>query len=119
MKPAALAVYACLWGMVLAASGCNYAKPVMYIDIANHSGHVMENIEVKHPTGIFGLPELRDEQTHRRMVPIGAPCTFKLEFEDQSGKKYAGASDLGAKSPTEIAFEIGSGMSISQRLVRP
>ncbi len=105
--------------LVLATSGCNYAKPVMYIDIANHSGHEIESIEVKHPGGIFGLPELRDEQTHRHMVPIAAPCKFSIEFEDQAGKKYAGTYDLGAKCPTEIAFEVGPGMNISERQVRP
>ncbi len=119
MKPAAQVVFACLAAVVLAASGCNYAKPMMYIDIANHSGHPMENLEVKYPTGIFGLPELRDEQTHRHMAPIANPCKFSIAFEDQTGKKYAGKYDLGAKCPTEVAFEVGPGMSISERLVRP
>lgn len=119
MKPAAQVVFACLVAVVLAASGCNYSKPVMYIDIANNSGHAMENLEVKHPSGIFGLPELRDEQTHRHMTPIASPCKFSIEFEDQTGKKYAGTYDLGAKCPTEVAFEVGPGMSIRERLVRP
>jgi len=119
MKPAAQVILACLSGLALAASGCNYVKPVMYIDIANHSGHDMENLEVKHPTGIFGLPELRNEQTHRRMAPIGTPCKFTFQFEDQTGKKYAGSYDLGTKCPTEIAFEVGPGMTLSERSVRP
>jgi hypothetical protein len=118
MKPAAQLVLACLAGLVL-ASGCNYVKPVMYINIANHSGHAMENLEVKHPTGTFGLPELRDDQTHRRMAPIGAPCKFSLDFEDQTGKKYTGTYDLGPKCPTEISFDVGPGMSVSERQVRP
>jgi hypothetical protein len=105
--------------LLLASSGCNYVKPVMYIDIANHSGHPLENLEVKYPTGIFGLPELRDEQTHRHMTPIGTPCRFSISFEDQTGKAYTGNYDFGAECPAEVAFEVGSGMSVSQRKVRP
>ena len=86
---------------------------MMYIDIVNHSGHPMENLEVKYPTGIFGLPELRDEQTHRHMVPIGTPCKFSIKFEDQTGKTYTGDYDFGAKCPTEVAFEVGAGMNVS------
>jgi hypothetical protein len=119
MKPAAHVVLACLTIAALSASGCNYAKPVMYIDIANHSGHPMENIEVKHPTGIFGLPELRNEQTHRRMAPIGTSCKFSVAFEDQTGKKYSDNYDFGTKCPTEIAFEVGPGMIVSARQARP
>ena len=101
------------------ASGCNYTKPVMYLDIANHSGHSMENLEVKHPTGIFGLPELRNEQTHRHILPRGASCKFNISFEDQAGKKYAAQYDLGAQCPNEIALEIGDGMSVTEKLVQP
>ncbi len=118
MKAAAEVVLACL-GAVVLAPGCNYAKPVMYIDIANHSGYSMENIELTHPSGSFGLPELRDEHTHQHLTPIAAPCKFSLEFEDQRGKKYAKTYDLGSKCPSEVAFEIGPGMSISERQVRP
>jgi hypothetical protein len=119
MKPAAHVVLACLTAAMLSASGCNYIKPVMYINIANHSGRSMENLELKHPTGTFGLPELRNEQIHRHMAPIGTPCKFSIAFEDQTGKKYAGNYDLGAKCPTEISFDVGAGMSVSERQVRP
>jgi hypothetical protein len=120
MKPAAhVMLVVCLAALTLLAYGCNYVKPVMYINIANHSGRPMENLEVKHPSGIFGLPELRNEQTHRRMTPIGTPCKFSIEFEDQAGKKYADNYDLGTKCPTEIMFDVGVGMSVSERLVRP
>jgi hypothetical protein len=119
MKAAAQVVLGCLTGAALFASGCNYAKPVMYIDIVNHSGQPMMNLEVKHPTGTFGLPELRNEQTHRRMAPMGTPCKFSVAFEDQAGKKHAGNYDFGAKCPAEVAFEAGDGMSIRARLVRP
>ena len=119
MKTAGHVVLAGLSAVVLAASGCNYAKPMMYIDIVNHSGHPMENLEVKYPAGTFGLPELRNEQTHRRMAPAGTPCAFRITFEDQTGKKYAQDYDLGAKCPTEAAFEVGDGMSISAKRVRP
>lgn len=112
-------VLAGLSAMVLAASGCNYTKPMMYIDIVNNSGRPMENLEVKHPTGIFGMAELRNEQTHRHMAPIGTPCKFSIAFEDQTGKKYAQDYDLGAKCATETAFEVGPGMTISERQVRP
>ena len=97
MKLAAEGVLACLLLAVLAAAGCNYVKPMMYFNVVNHSGRAMENIEVKYPSGSFGLPELGNEQTHRHMVPIGAPCKFGIEFEDQAGKKYAGNFDLGTK----------------------
>jgi hypothetical protein len=108
-----------LSAVLLTASGCNYAKPIMYIDIVNHSGHSMENLEVKYPTGTFGLPELRNEQTHRRMTPMGTPCKFSIVFEDQTGKKYAQDYDLGVKCPTEVAFDVGDRMSVSTRQVRP
>ncbi len=110
---------ACATASVLLAAGCNYVKPVMYIDIANHSGRTMINIEVTHPTGIFGLPELRGEQLHQHMAPIGTPCKFSIAFEDQSGKKYAQNFEIGTKCPTEISFDIGEGMSITERQVRP
>jgi hypothetical protein len=118
MKTAAHVVLACL-AVVLASSGCNYVKPIMYIDIANHSGQPMENVEIKHPTGSFGMPELRNEQVHQHMTPIGAPCKFNIAFEDQTGKKYSNDYDLGAKCPTEVAFEVGAGMSVSERQVKP
>jgi hypothetical protein len=118
MKTVASLALVCLLVLGLASVGCNYAKPIMYINIANHSGHPMENLEVKYPTGIFGLPELRDEQTHRHMAPIGTPCKFSVSFEDQLGKKYSENYDLGAKCPVEIAFEVGGGMTVSERLVR-
>jgi hypothetical protein len=119
MKLAAQGVLACLSLAVLAVSGCNYVKPMMYLNVANHSGRAMENIELKYPGGSFGLPELRNEQTHRHMVPIGAPCKFGIEFEDQAGKKYVGNFDLGTKCPTEISFEVGAGMSVTEKLDRP
>jgi hypothetical protein len=120
MKPAAAHVaLACLASGAMFASGCNYAKPMMYIDVENHSGHPMENLEMTHPTGIFGLAELRDEQTHRHMAPIGSPCKFHIAFEDQTGKKYSENYDLGPKCPTEVSFDVGAGMSLSERQVRP
>jgi len=119
MKNAARVVFACLTAAILFASGCNYVKPIMYINIANHSGRSMRNLEFKYPTGSFGLPELRDEQTHRRMTPMGSPCKFSITFEDQSGKKYAGDYDLGTKCPTEVAFEVGAGMGVRVKKVQP
>jgi len=119
MKTSARIVLACLLAMALFASGCNYVKPIMYINIANQSGYSMRNIELKHPTGSFGLPELRNEQTHRRMTPMGSPCKFTLAFEDQAGKKHAADYDLGAKCPMEVAFEVGSGMNVSVKKLRP
>jgi hypothetical protein len=119
MKWSAPVLLACVASLLLAFSGCNYVKPMMYVDIENHSGHPMENLEVKYPAGSFGLPELRDEQTHQHMVPIAAPCKFSIAFEDRTGKAYTRDYDLGAKCPTEIAFAVGAGMNISQREVRP
>jgi len=119
MKPAAPVILACLAAAVPASTGCNYVKPMMYIDVVNRSGQPMRNLEVQHPTGIFGLAQLGNEQTHRQMAPFGTPCKFSVEFEDQMGKKYAGSYDLGAKCPTEVAFEVGAGMKVSERQVRP
>jgi hypothetical protein len=99
-------------------AGCNYTKPFMYIDLANRSGATMRNIELKHPTGIVGLPQLRDGQTHQHMAPIGAPCTFSLSFEDQSGKSYHKDFDLGEKCPLEVAFDVSAGMQVSERTER-
>ena len=116
MKSAAL--LSCLIAL-LALAGCNYVKPMMYVQIVNRSGQRMENLEVKCPTGIFGLPELRDEQTHRHLLPVGTPCKFSIAFEDQSGKPHVGNFDLGAKCPTEVAFDVGAGLLVSERVVRP
>jgi len=79
----------------------------------------MENLEVKDPTGIFGLPELRNQQTHRQMAPIGTPCKFSIAFEDQTGRKFAENFDLGTKCPLEVAFEVGDGMRVTEKQVRP
>lgn len=119
MKCAAPVLLACVAALLLAFSGCNYAKPMMYVDVENRSGHPMEDLEVKYPTGIFGLPELLDDQTNRQMVPFGEPCKFRIAFQDQTGKAYVREYDFGTKCPTEIAFEIGAGMSVSRRVVRP
>jgi hypothetical protein len=119
MKPATPLILACLAAVVLASAGCDYTRPMMYIDIVNRSGQPMRNLEVHDPTGIFGLAQLGNEQTHRRMAAIGTPCTFSVEFEDQTGKKYSNKYDLGAKCPTEVAFEVGDGMKVSERQVRP
>jgi len=119
MKNSVNVALTCISAVVLASSGCNYVKPIMYIDIANHSGLPMKNLEVKYPTGSFGMPELRNEQTHQRMTPLGAPCKLSLAFEDQTGKKYSSDYDLGSKCPKEVAFEVGTGMSISEKQVRP
>jgi hypothetical protein len=118
MKYAADVLLVCL-AAALFLAGCNYAKPMMYVQIANRSGHPMENLEVKHPTGSLGIPELRNEQTRREMLPFGTPCNFSVTFQDQTGKTYFGKFDLGAKCPTEVAFDVGAGMSITERLVRP
>lgn len=119
MKCSAALLLTCATVLLLSLAGCNYAKPMMYVDVENRSGHPMENLEVKYPTGIFGLPELGDGQTNRQMVPFGEPCKFRVAFQDQAGKAYVREYDLGAKCPTEIAFDIGAGMSLSQRVVRP
>lgn len=123
MKASSLLAWLCLPFLLLACTGCNYVKPVMYVQIVNRSGQAVENLEVKHPTergpGQFGLPELRDEQTYRHMIPIAKPCQFGIDFDDRSGKHYSKSFDFGAKCPTEIAFEIGAGLSVSQRTVRP
>jgi hypothetical protein len=103
---------------MLFASACNYAKPVMYVHVTNHSGHPLENLELKYPSGSFGLPELRNEQIHRRMVPMGTPCKFRIAFEDQTGKKYSQDYDLGARCPTELHFDIGAAMKITETEVR-
>jgi hypothetical protein len=105
--------------VALFLAACNYAKPVMYINLSNLSGHTIRNIELKHPTGIFGLPELRNDHTHSHMAPIGTPCRFNLNFEDETGKKYTVDYYLGQKCPTELVFEVGPGMTVSERQLRP
>jgi hypothetical protein len=119
MKAAADVLLVCLAAILLSLAGCNYVKPMMYVQVVNRSGHPMENLEVKHSAGTFGLRELRDEQTHREMVPFGTPCNFSVAFEDQTGKPFVGKFELGAKCPTEVAFDVGAGMSVTERLVRP
>jgi hypothetical protein len=119
MKIAAHLFAVLLITVALISSACNYIKPVMYINLSNSSGHAMRNVELTHPTGTFGLPELRNGQTHQHMAPIGTPCKFKVKFEDEAGKKYSTDYDLGTKCPTEIAFEVGEGMKVSERQLRP
>lgn len=119
MKNATRVLPVCLMFASLTFSACNYTKPVMYINIANVSGHPMRNVELTHPTGTFGLPELRNGQTHQHMAPMGAPCKFNMKFEDDAGKKYVNDYDLGAKCPLEIVFEVGEGMRVSERQLRP
>jgi hypothetical protein len=124
MKHSALLALICALLLLLASAGaCNYMKPVMYVDIANRSGHTLQNIEVKHPTrggtGQFGLPNLRTDQVHRHMIPVGTPCRFAVEFDDEAGKHYAHDFALGDKCPTEVLFEIGGGMSVSQQTATP
>jgi hypothetical protein len=119
MKISSLLALFCLPCALLVSNSCNYTKPVMYIDIANRSGHPLENLEMKHPSGTFGLSMLRDQQTHQHMAPLGSPCKFTLAFDDQAGKHHVGDYDLGAKCPTEMVFEVGAGMRVSQRTERP
>ena len=119
MKSSTRFVLFCLSILLLASAACNYTKPVMYIDIANRSGHSLENLEVKHPTGAFGIPKLRNEQTHQHMAPIGSPCKFTFAFDDEQGKHYLSSHDFGENCPTEIVLEVGPGMSVSQRTARP
>lgn len=99
-------------------AGCNYTQKVMYINLANQSGQTLHNIELKHPTGTVGLPQLKDGQTHRHMAPIGSPCTFNVQFEDGAGKLVHKDFNLGEKCPAEVAFDVKDGMQISQRTVR-
>jgi hypothetical protein len=105
--------------MALGFTACNYTKPMMYINLSNFSGHAIRNVELTYPTGTFGLPELRNDLTHRHMAPIGTPCKFSVKFEDETAKKYTSDYDLGTKCPTEIAFEVGDGMKGSERQLRP
>lgn len=78
----------------------------------------MRNLEVTHPTGTFGLPELRNEQTHRHMFPVGTPCKFRIAFEDLRGKIYNYNFALGDKCPLEIAFDVSEGLKVTERTVR-
>ena len=117
MKNSLCFVVSCLALFLMVA--CNYAKPVMYVDIVNNSGHAIQNLEVQHPTdrgpGQFGLPALRSEQRHQHMIPIGTPCHFRVQFDDESGKHYAQEFDLGQQCPTQVVFELDAGMKVSER----
>lgn len=99
-------------------TACNYTKPVMYLDLANKSQATMHNIELTHPAGIVGLPQLRPGEVHQHMTPIGTPCKFKLNFEDETGKGYHQEFDLGEKCPTELAFDVTNGMQAQTRVVK-
>jgi hypothetical protein len=100
-------------------AGCNYTKQIVYIDINNRSGQTMRNIEVTHPSGSYGVPELKDGQFHQYTAPVGSPCTFSLDFQDQAGKKYSANYDAGVKCPVEIELRIGEQMRVEGRTVRP
>jgi hypothetical protein len=119
MKIDARVLFLCLIISTLFAAGCNYIKPMMYINVSNQSGQSIRNLEVRYPAGTFGIPELRNGQTHRHMSAMGAPCKLGIVFEDQPGKKFSADYDLGAKCPAEFAFEVAGGMTISERQLRP
>jgi hypothetical protein len=104
--------------LMLAIAGCNYTKPVMYVNLANNSGEALRNVELKYPTGIFGLPELRNGLTNSRMVPMGEPCSFAVFFEDVRGAEHKQTFELGAKCPVEVQFDVAPGFSISERTLR-
>ena len=101
------------------AAGCNYAKQVVTIDLANRSGETIRNIEVTHPTGGYGLAELKDGQMNQYKAPAGSPCKFELDFQDAAAKKYTGNYDFGTKCPAEIALEVGAQLRVTSRAVRP
>jgi len=105
--------------VLLLSAGCNYAAPAMDVSVANRSGEKLYSLVVSGPKGTFGLPELRDGQTHRRTVPIASPCKFSVTFRDAQGKTYSADYDLGEKCPVEELFEVGAGMTISSRPGRP
>jgi hypothetical protein len=101
--------------LLLLGAGCHYVGPDMYIELANRSGQTMHNVTVQCPVGTFGLPELRDGQTHRHLMPQGSPCKFTIAFQDASDKAQSLDFDLGPKCPTEELFEVGQGLKISSR----
>jgi hypothetical protein len=111
-----LAVVAATLLMVIA--GCNYTKPVMYVNLANNSGEAIRNVELKYPTGIFGLPELRSGLTNSRMVPKGEPCSFAVFFEDARHAEHKQTFELGAKCPMEVEFNVQPGFAISERTLK-
>jgi hypothetical protein len=115
MKSFHLYLLACMAAVLLLCAGCNYTEPVMYVEIANRSGQKLENVVVQYPRGAFGLPMLRDGQTHRRMLTLGSPCKFSIAFQYPPGTAHSSDFDLGTKCPTEELFEVGPGLRISAR----
>ncbi|MDR3764726.1 MAG: hypothetical protein P4M01_11575 [Acidobacteriota bacterium] len=99
-------------------TACNYTKPVMYLDVTNQSQGVMRNIELTHPTGTVGIPQLRPGDGHQHMTPIGAPCKFQLKFEDEDGRLHQKDFDLGEKCPVELSFDVTNGMQVNARVVK-
>jgi hypothetical protein len=104
-----------LVALLLASAGCNYSQPVLYVSVTNRSGETMHNLVVQCPKGTFGLPALRDGETHRRMMPLASPCKFNISFRDAAGKIYTGEYNLGEKCRPEEVFEVGAGMKISSK----
>jgi hypothetical protein len=123
MKFWSLRALFCLAALLLVSAACHYRKPMMYVEVANHSGHEMENLEVDYPNGddvsSFGMPELRDGQTSRHLVPTGWPCKFTITFGDQNGKQYLKNFDLGSQCASETAFAVDSEMKISRVAAQP
>ena len=105
--------------LLMAIAGCNYTKPVMYVNLMNNSGEAIRNVELKYPTGIFGMPELRSGLTKSRMVPKGEPCSFAVFFEDTHRTEHKQQFELGAKCPLEVEFNVGPGFVISEKTLRP
>jgi hypothetical protein len=101
--------------LLLLTAGCNYAEPVLYVSVSNNSGETMHNLVVQCPKGTFGLPVLRDGQTHRRMVPVASPCKFTISFKDAAGKAHQAEYDLGPQCRPEEVFEVGAGMKVTSR----
>jgi hypothetical protein len=114
MKSFHLYLLACMAAALL-CSGCHYLRPDMYVELANRSGQTMHNVTVQCPVGTFGLPELRDGQTHRHLMPLGSPCKFTIAFQEPSGKARKEDFDLGPNCPTEELFEVGPGLRITTR----
>ena len=65
----------------------------------------MENLEVQYPTGIFGLPELRNEQTHRHMAAhserhASSASSLKIRRERSTPKVSISARNVPRKLPS-------------------
>lgn len=101
--------------VALSAGACWRSKQQLHTDVVNQSPIKLQTIEVQYPGGSYGIPFLKPGETNRKWVFVNSPCTYSLQFEDESGKRYQPKPvELGKdKCPPEVVLIIDSNMNVT------